>query len=131
MIGLDTNILVRFFVKDDEAQSKKATVLLKSLTANHPGFVSQVALVEFVWVLSRTYKVERRIIAGIIQEILLAEELVVEDAKSVWNALHLFASAKTDFADCMIAQTGHIAGCEYTATFDATAAKLVNMQLLK
>ena len=130
MIGLDTNVLVRYFVKDDDVQSKKATALLRSLSADRPAFVAQVTLIEFVWVMSRSYKFERNVIVEILQLILRSEELVLEEAKTVWKAFHLFASAKVDFADCLIGQAGHIAGCEYTATFDAAAAKLASMRLL-
>ncbi|MDR6388439.1 putative nucleic-acid-binding protein [Paraburkholderia phenoliruptrix] len=59
MIGLDTHVLVRYFAQDDAVQSKKATALMDSLSAERPGYVSQVALVEVVWVLARCYGVER------------------------------------------------------------------------
>lgn len=59
MIGLDTNVLVRYFAQDDEIQSKKATALMESLSPERPGYVSQVALIEVVWVLGRCYGVER------------------------------------------------------------------------
>lgn len=132
MIGLDTNVLVRYFAQDDVAQSKKATALMESFSAERPGYVSQIALVEVVWVLGRSYGVERNQMKDIIESMLGTKELVVEGADTVRKALRVFASAdKADFADCLIERSGHIAGCEYTATFDVAASKVVGMTLIK
>ena len=59
MIGLDTNVLVRYIAQDDAAQSPKASTLIESLTVDEPGYVTQVALVEVVWVLSSLYAADR------------------------------------------------------------------------
>lgn len=132
MIGLDTNVLVRYFAQDDAAQSKKATALMESFSAQRPGFVSQVALVEVVWVLGRSYGVERNQMKDIIESMLGTKELVVEGADTVRKALRVFASSdKADFSDCLIERSGHVAECEYTATFDVAASKVVGMTLIK
>lgn len=132
MIGLDTNVLVRYFAQDDVAQSKKATALMESLSAEQPGYVSQVALVEVVWVLGRCYGVEREQVKDIIDSMIATKELVVEGADTVRKALRVFAaSAKADFADCLIERSGHAAACEYTVTFDTAASKVAGMRLLK
>ncbi|SAL73842.1 PIN domain protein [Caballeronia udeis] len=131
MIGLDTNVLVRYLAEDDAVQSKKATALMASLTAEQPGYVSQVALVEVVWVLGRCYGVEREQMKDIIDSMIGTKELVVEGADTVRRALRVFgASAKADFADCMIERSGHVAECEYTATFDVMASKVAGMRLI-
>ncbi|MDR2208901.1 MAG: type II toxin-antitoxin system VapC family toxin [Azoarcus sp.] len=132
MIGLDTNVLVRYFAQDDAVQSKKATALMESLSVNQPGYVSQVALVEVVWVLGRCYGVERGPMKDIIESMVATKELVVEGADTVRKALRVFgASNNADFADCLIERSGHKAECEYTATFDVAAAKLAGMQLIR
>jgi predicted nucleic-acid-binding protein len=132
MIGLDTNVLVRYFAQDDVVQSKKATALMESLSVEKPGFVSQVALVEVVWVLGRCYGVEREQMRNIVDSMLGTKELVVEGADTVRKALRVFAaSAKADFADCLIERSGHFAECEYTATFDVTASRAAGMRLIK
>jgi len=131
MIGLDTNVLVRYLAEDDAVQSKKATALMASLTAEQPGYVSQVALVEVVWVLGRCYGVEREQMQDIIDSMIGTKELVVEGADTVRKALRVFgASAKADFADCLIERSGHVAECEYTATFDVMASKVAGMRLI-
>ncbi|MFL9913093.1 PIN domain-containing protein [Paraburkholderia sp. RL17-337-BIB-A] len=132
MIGLDTNVLVRYFAQDDAAQSKKATALMESFSADRPGYVSQVALVEVVWVLGRSYGVERDQMKDIIESMLGTKELVIDGADTVRKALRVFAASdKADFADCLIERSGHVAQCEYTATFDVTASKVVGMVLIK
>jgi len=131
MIGLDTNVLVRYLAEDDAVQSKKATTLMASLTAEQPGYVSLVALVEVVWVLARCYGVEREQMKDIIDSMIGTKELVVEGADTVRKALRVFgASAKADFADCLIERSGYVAECEYTATFDVMAAKVAGMRLI-
>ncbi|HDR9172953.1 TPA: type II toxin-antitoxin system VapC family toxin [Burkholderia vietnamiensis] len=131
MIGLDTNVLVRYFAQDDEIQSKKATALMESLSPERPGYVSQVALIEVVWVLGRCYGVEREQMKDIVESMIGTRELVVESADTVRKALRVFASSKADFADCLIERSGHVAECEYTATFDVSASKVAGMQLIK
>jgi predicted nucleic-acid-binding protein len=132
MIGLDTNVLVRYFAQDDAAQSKKATALMESFSAERPGYVSLIALVEVVWVLGSSYGVERDQMKDIIESMLGTKELVIEGADTVRKALRVFAASdKADFADCLIERSGHVAQCEYTATFDVTASKVVGMVLVK
>lgn len=132
MIGLDTNVLIRYFAQDDASQSKKATALIESLSAERPGYVSQVALVEVAWVLGRCYGVERDQVKDILESMVATKELIVEGADTVRKALRVFATSdKADFADCLIERSGHLAACEYTATFDVTASKVVGMRLIK
>ncbi|MFC5431561.1 PIN domain-containing protein [Paraburkholderia denitrificans] len=132
MIGLDTNVSVRFFAQDDAVQSKKATALMESLSAEHPGYVSQIALVETVWVLGRCYDIGREQLKDIIDSMIGTKELVVEGVDTVRKALCVFAaSTKADFADCPIARSGYAAECEYTATFDVNVSKAAGMQLIK
>jgi predicted nucleic-acid-binding protein len=131
MIGLDTNVLVRYLAQDDAQQSARASALIESLTLEEPGYVTQVALVEIVWVLSSLYAAGRDEITNVVEGLLRTRELHLEAAETVWKALRLFASSKADFADCLIERTCHDANCEYTATFDAKAAKSAGLRLIK
>jgi predicted nucleic-acid-binding protein len=131
MIGLDTNVLVRYIAQDDAAQSPKASALIESLTADEPGYVTQVALVEVVWVLSSLYAADRDQIAKVVEGLLRTKELSVEAAETVWKALRVFTSSKADFADCLIERVCHDAHCEYTATFDTKAARSAGLRLIK
>ncbi|WP_370888427.1 hypothetical protein [Caballeronia sp. RCC_10] len=58
--------------------------------------------------------------------------MVIEAADTIRKALRVFAaSERADFADCVIERAGHVADCEYTATFDVAAPKVAGMRLLK
>lgn len=131
MIGLDTNVLVRYVAQDDLKQSHQATRLIESLTSDSPGYVSLVSVVELVWVLSGCYAASRDDIAGVLETLLRAKELVIADADVVWKALRLFKQTKADFADCLIERCATTAGCDHTATFDRAAAKHCGMRLIE
>lgn len=122
MIGLDTNVLVRYIAQDEPAQSALATKLVEGFTAAAPGFVSTVTLVETVWVLARAYTTAKAEILQIVEGLLRARELVIEDAETHYLALNQFEATTIDYADAVIAQAGRRAGCESTATFDRRAA---------
>lgn len=130
MIGLDTNVLVRYFVQDDEVQAETATNLIESLSADKPGFVSLVTLVELVWVMQRCFKVAKPTIADVLISLVRSKEIIVADAEIVWKAIRLYRDTKADFADSLIERIGHDAGCEYTVTFDQGAANKCGMKLL-
>ncbi|MCC7048519.1 MAG: type II toxin-antitoxin system VapC family toxin [Alphaproteobacteria bacterium] len=122
MIGIDTNVLVRFFVKDDVAQLEAARQCLRTeCTPQSPGFVNRVVLCEFVWVLTRVYRIERAQVAGVLDKILHADSLTVEDEDLVEIALERYRHSDTDFADCVIALTNERRGCDLTRTFDHKA----------
>lgn len=130
MIGLDTNVLVRYIVQDDPQQSPEATALIESLSAKAPGFVSVVSVVELVWVLSSCYGSTQSEIYGVLETLLRTKELVVEQADIVWKALWVFRAGKADFADCLIERAAHVAGCSHTLTFDVDVATHGGMQLV-
>lgn len=124
MIGLDTNVLVRFITADDRRQSDQAARFIESrCSPDQPGFINRVALCELVWVLSGGHGYERKNIAEVIAALLDSRDLLVEDADSVRTALKLYRTARIDLADALIAQVNLAHGCEATATFDRRAAK--------
>ena len=122
MIGLDTNVLVRYIAQDDKAQSARATALIeKECSASAPGYVGLVVLAEVVWVSESRYGATRQEVAEIVRRVLSIRQLVVQDAAIVWKALRVFEGGKADFADCLIERTAHGAGCTRTMTFDKRA----------
>lgn len=130
MIGLDTNVIVRYIVQDDPAQSAAAANLFNTFTTDSPGYLPLISVVELVWVLESCYEVGRPEIEALIDSLLRSRGLVVEQAEVIWRALQLFSRTTAEFADCLIERSGHIAGCEYTATFDRVASKAAGMELL-
>lgn len=130
MTGLDTNVLVRYIMQDDPKQASLATQLVESLTAEAPGFVAVVALVELVWVLSSCFGLGREEIARALDGVLRSKELVVENAGLVWQSLRIFRSGAADFADCVVERAANTAGCARVMTFDRGAAKHGGMTLI-
>lgn len=131
MIGLDTNVLVRYLAQDDKSQSASASRLIeRELTPEDPGFVSLVALVETVWVLESCYGCSRADITVILERLLRVKQLRIQDAETAWRALRQFISGKADFSDCLIERLGHAHGCLHTATFDKAAARFAGMKLI-
>lgn len=123
MIGLDTNVLVRFIVQDDPKQSRAASRLVETkCTADEPGWISQIVLCELVWVLVRGYGYNRDTIASIISRLLTVQELRVENAECAWRALIQYEQGRADFADCLIGEVNRMNGVEVTYTFDQRAA---------
>ena len=130
MIGLDTNVLVRYAAQDDPKQSPKATRLIESLTLEDPGYVSLVAVVELYWVMTSCYASTRGEICEVLETLLHTKEIIVAKADVVWKAIRLFKEGKADFADCLIERDAEDAGCGYTNTFDREAAKHCGMRLV-
>ncbi|HLD68478.1 MAG TPA: type II toxin-antitoxin system VapC family toxin [Pseudomonas sp.] len=130
MIGLDTNVLVRYVAQDDPQQSAKASALMEALTPERPGFISLVSVVELVWVLQSCYQSTKPEIVEVLETMLRTKELIVDRAEVVWQAVRIFSAAKADFADCLIERCANAAECEYTVTFDLKAVKTVGMRQL-
>ena len=125
MIGLDTNILVRYVMQDDPIQSATATAWIEErLTLENPGFISVVAMAETVWVLARTYGVADQDIAATIERLLQADVLVIENEQQVFAATVVLKENRGSFADALIAAPGVKAGCSSTLTFDRRALRL-------
>ncbi|HZI96645.1 MAG TPA: type II toxin-antitoxin system VapC family toxin [Actinomycetales bacterium] len=129
MIGLDTNVLVRYVVQDDDEQSLRATRLIESLDDERPGFVSLVVLVELHWVLRRAYGVTAADSAAVVRALLDSEEVGVAESDTVRRALSRVPDGE-DLVDALIGALGEDAGCAYTVTFDLPASRLAGMRLV-
>jgi predicted nucleic-acid-binding protein len=130
LIGLDTNVLVRYIVQDDAAQFKVAERFSETqLSAQQPGFINQIALCELVWVFESIYKFPRNDIAAALQRLLETNVFVVERSDLAWQALTHYRG-NHDFADALIALTNAGYKCKRTVTFDKNAGRLSGMTLL-
>lgn len=130
MIGIDTNVLVRYIVQDDKAQATAASRLLESCTEAKPAYINLIVLCELSWVLKGAYDYDREMIANIIEQILLTDCFEVQLSESVWRALSCFRDGAADFADCMIGELNHHAEVKTTYTFDRKAARAGYFKLL-
>jgi predicted nucleic-acid-binding protein len=130
VIGLDTNILVRFLVQDDPKQAEAARSLIARCSTREPAFVGREALIETVWVLESAYGLPPETIAPAILGLLEAEEIVVEAAEDAVVAVEAYAAGMADFADHMIVAAARRSGCATLYTFDRKAARHNHATLL-
>jgi predicted nucleic-acid-binding protein len=131
MIGLDTNVLIRYLTQDDPVQSAKATeVIERRLTAKNPGFVSVVAMVETVWVLDRAYSLTAQEISTVVERLLQIEVLAIENEQKVFTAMVALKQGRGSFSDALIAEFGVRAGCARTLTFDQKALRLPGFEIV-
>jgi len=131
MIGLDTNILIRYLTQDDPRLTPKATALIeRQLSLANPGYVTVVTMAETAWVLESYYSLGPGQIAVAIERILAANTIVVEREQQVFEAMMLLRKDKVDFADALIGLLSARAGCSHTLTFDKKASRLPGFELL-
>jgi predicted nucleic-acid-binding protein len=130
MIGLDTNILVRYFVKDEPEQSRKAVNLVHGLSPAEPGWVALATMLELFWAVSRIYRVDKAGLIRILETLLSSRDMIVERDETVREALGRYRMGSADFPDCLIAASARAAGCARTVTFDRIAARDAGMELL-
>ena len=131
MIGLDTNVVIRYLTQDDASQARLANRLFETtLSTEHPGYISLVVLCEIVWVLADAYTMDRTRIRQIVEGLLESRQLELESKELVRKALRAWTSASTGFTDVLIGEICLENGAEYVATFDKAAAKLPSFKLL-
>jgi predicted nucleic-acid-binding protein len=131
MIGLDTNVVVRYLAQDDPVQSAKATLIFeRRLTEQEPGFISLVTMVETVWVLDTVYGLAAREIAQAVERMLQADTLVVQNEQEVFTAMVALKSGRGSFADALVGALGAWTGCGSTLTFDRKARRLEGFEVV-
>jgi len=130
MIGLDTNIILRYLVQDDPAQSPKATARIEQLSESQPGFISLVVIAETAWSLKRFYRLSDIAVATTIERLLQASEFLVQDEQQVFYAVAAAKEGRASLPDALIGALGSKAGCDHTLTFDRKAARLPQFELL-
>ena len=131
MIGLDTNILIRYAAQDDDKNGPLANAVMDSLTAEQPGWIPLVAVAEFVWVMDRRYCVQRSDVFTILNQFFDRAEIVFESADVVHKAAVQFLNGKAEFSDYLVACSSQAAGCKTTLTFDRKASKSAGMTLVQ
>jgi predicted nucleic-acid-binding protein len=125
MIGLDTNVLVRFLVRDDESQFERARRLIRrEAAAGEPVLINLLVMLETEWVLRSRYDLSKAEILTAFSGLLESIELSFEDERSLEQALFLWKDSNVQFADCLICARNMVLSCPTTATFDAKALRL-------
>jgi predicted nucleic-acid-binding protein len=129
--GIDTNVLVRYIVRDDAKQTQAATRLIETqCTTEDPGWINLVVVCELVWVLRGVYGYSRETIAKVLETVLTSNELQVESADTVWMALRKFRRGSADLSDYLIGGTNALNKAAPTYTFDEDAAGDQDFRLL-
>lgn len=119
MRGLDTNVLVRYLVRDDKRQAEKASAYIREATAGGEGcFINHIVLCELVWVLEAAYGFGKQEIAGVLEKIFVTKQFEIEQKDIAREAAGDYAQGKGDLADYLIGRVNREHGCEQTATFD-------------
>ena len=120
MIGLDTNILVRYITQDDTQQAEHANRVIEDLcTKGSPGRVAQIVLCELVWVLCRAYGYDKHQVIRVIEQILITAELDIENEELAYKALEVWRNGSADYSDYLLVLTNQAAGCSLTYSFDS------------
>ena len=133
MIGLDTNVIVRYLTQDDPIQSKKANArIAKWIQDGEELWICQVTVCEVFWVLEHAYKLSKKELISVLTSLLQTRQLEIEEEDVIWAALHDYEKSSTvGFVDCLIGRKNSTHGCSCTYTFDQKAAKqLASFKLL-
>ena len=132
MPSIDTNVLVRLLMRDDEAQHARAQRLVRDSLATGEGvFVPVTVALELEWVLRSRFALDKRAVLRTFSQLLSTVELRFEAAAAVEWALRQYKDAATDFSDCLHAALAGQAGEKPLWTFDKAAAKVDGAQLLR
>jgi predicted nucleic-acid-binding protein len=131
MIGLDTNVLVRYLVLDNAAQARAAAAIIEGAASRGEGlFLAAITLCELVWVLESAYEKPRADVAAALEQMLRTGDFTIEHADHVRSALALYRTTAADFADALVGRINEAAGCEHTVTFDRGLKRLPQFRVL-
>lgn len=130
MIGVDTNVLLRYLLDDDPRQSPQAAAFFAARSESDPAFVSLIAIVEVVWNLRARERVPSDRVAATLRSLLTAREIVVQAPDVLRRAIRDSEAHGADIADAVIAGLDIDADCDYTVTFDKKAGALPGMREL-
>jgi len=125
MLGIDTNVLVRYLLRDDEPQFQRARrLILREIDSGKPVLINLLVLLETEWVLRSRYSQPKAEILSLFSDLLAVNVLVFEDEAAIEGALYSWKDSAADFADCLIEARNRGIGCRATATFDRRALNL-------
>lgn len=119
MTGFDTNVLVRYLVRDDADQAAVVSRLITDAAESGVSvYLNKVVVCEAVWVLESAYEYPKGVIADVLEKLLLTQQFEFEERDQTWRSLRRYREGKADLADYLIGETNRSAGCGETATFD-------------
>jgi predicted nucleic-acid-binding protein len=131
-LAVDTNVIVRLLVRDDEKQYAAAKRLVQHAgSAGEPILIVLMAILETEWVLRSHYKLDKASVAQAFTQLLESQDVVIENAVTLEEALYVWAQhPDADFADCLLAARATHLGATQFMTFDVRASRLPGAALL-
>lgn len=131
MIAVDTNVLLRLLVGDEQAQAARARRLFDRADAEQKSiWVGDTVLVELAWTLAKAYGRDRADIVAAMRALSSHATVVLESGAAVRDATDAFEHGRADFADCLLVMKAQSAGCDEVATFDRGMKALPAVRLL-
>ena len=131
MIGLDTNVLVRYLTQDDAAQARLASAAIESAAGRGERLrLTAITMCELVWVLESAYHQPRVDVARALEQIVRTADFDLEHADHVRKAIERYRSTPADFADALIGLVNEAAGCEHTLTFDRSLKRIPQFKVI-
>ncbi len=128
MIGLDTNVVVRYLTRDDEIQWQKA---VEVISQSESCLICNVVLCEIFWVLkSKAYKYSQAEIIRTLELMLQSPKFKFENKSTIYQAIALSKKGTADFADYLIGSVNHHQGCIHTVTFDRKLKTVKRFEVL-
>ena len=129
MQALDTNVVVRLLVRDDEAQCRRAEQLYRRAIATGGVWISSVVIVETAWVLRVAYSFDRPAISTALKRLVRAEGVIAEDEAATLRAIAAFETGPADFYDYLVLDTARRAEALPLWTFDEQLARATGAKL--
>lgn len=123
MLGIDTNILVRYLTQDDKKQAEVVTNFFSKQHNDSSIFINCIVLCELVWVLESAYNYSKDLIAKVLDKILQTKQFKIDNSAAAQRALHAYKKYGADFADHLIAEINYTHGCNDTVSFDKKGVK--------
>lgn len=131
MVGLDTNVLVRYLVADDAEQAERASAAIgQALVSGEKVAVSLLTILETEWVLRSRYVLAKETVIAAFRMLLEVHDLTIEWEETLERSLFLYENHPADFADCLMAANYTSLGCSTMLTFDRKAALLSGVDLV-
>lgn len=131
ILGLDTNVVVRFLVKDDEIQAQKVYALFKKIEKNKgKAYLSLLVIQETIWVLESAYDFEKSDILNAIKDFKELSFIICESTETVLQFLEDAETSSYELSDLLIAYSSKTNGCDKVYTFDKKASKHALFELL-
>ncbi|WP_263375060.1 PIN domain-containing protein [Granulicella aggregans] len=131
MIGLDTNVVLRYLLQDDPDQSVLVNrIFERRISASDPGFINVAVMLEIVWVLRSVFKQTPIQIAACLEALLTADSLTIQNEQQVFEAAFALKRGTAEFEDALIGALNAHSGCGHTLTFDRRAVRVAGLKAI-